>query len=272
MDFMLLFKALVLGIVEGLTEFLPISSTGHLIVVSDLIGFNGETSVAFVITIQLGAIFAVCWEYRGKLLNVVSGLHADPAARRFAGNLLVAFTPAAVVGAVFHASITQVLFHPLPVAVALIAGGVLILWVERRPRAITIREVDDLRWQDALKIGCAQSLALIPGVSRSGATIIGALYFGMSRRAATEFSFFLAVPTMFAAVAYQLYTQRDILRADDIGMFATGFVASFIAAFLTVRGLLHYVSRHDFSVFAYYRIAFGMLILATAYTGVVNWS
>lgn len=272
MDFVLLFKALVLGIVEGLTEFLPVSSTGHLIVVSDLIGFNGETAAVFNITIQLAAILAVCWEYRSRLRVVIGGLRSDAAARNFVRNLLIAILPAGILGLLFHQTITSVLFHPVPVALALIVGGVLILWVERRRHAITIQTVDDMRWQDALKVGCAQALALIPGTSRAGATIIGGLFFGMSRKAATEFSFFLAIPTMFLAVFYDLYKHRDILHADDFDMFAVGFIASFFSAFLAVRGLLRYISRHDFSVFAWYRIAFGIVILLAGYSGVMDWS
>lgn len=272
MDFVLLFKAIVLGIVEGLTEFLPISSTGHLIVVSELIGFNGETAAVFNITIQLGAILAVCWEYRSRLHAVAGGMRTEVSARNFARNLLIAILPAGILGLLFHQIITQVLFHPVPVALALIVGGMLILWVERRQHDITIQTVDDMRWQDALKVGCAQALALIPGTSRAGATIIGGLFIGMSRKAATEFSFFLAIPTMFLAVFYDLYKHRDILHANDLGMFAAGFIASFFSAFLAVRGLLRYISRHDFSVFAWYRIAFGIVILLAGYSGVMDWS
>lgn len=272
MDFVLLFKAIVLGIVEGLTEFLPVSSTGHLIVVSELIGFNGETAAVFNITIQLGAILAVCWEYRSRLHAVAGGMRTEVSARNFARNLLIAILPAGILGLLFHQTITQVLFHPVPVALALIVGGMLILWVERRQHDITIQTVDDMRWQDALKVGCAQALALIPGTSRAGATIIGGLFIGMSRKAATEFSFFLAIPTMFLAVFYDLYKHRDILHANDLGMFAAGFIASFFSAFLAVRGLLRYISRHDFSVFAWYRIAFGIVILLAGYSGVMDWS
>jgi undecaprenyl-diphosphatase len=272
MDAAVYFKAFVLGVVEGLTEFLPISSTGHLIIVGQLIGFNGESGKVFMIAIQLAAILAVCWEYRGRLAATARGLTRDRAAQRFAANLLIAFLPAAVLGVLFHGSIKQLLFAPLPVATALIAGGLVILWVERRERRVTVREVDDMCWRDALKVGLAQSLALIPGTSRSGATIIGGLVFGLSRKAATEFSFFLAIPTMFAAVAYDLYKNRAILGVDDIGVFAVGFAASFASAFLAVRGLLRYVSSHDFSVFAWYRIAFGLVVLVTGYTGLVDWT
>ncbi len=272
MDLALYLKAAILGIVEGLTEFLPISSTGHLIIAGQLLGYHGEQAKVFIITIQLAAILAVCWEYRARLGGVLKGLRTEPVARRFVLNLAIAFMPAAVLGLLFHGAIKSALFAPVPVAAALVIGGVLILWVERRRHVVRVREVDDMRWQDALKVGCAQALALIPGTSRSGATIIGGLFFGLSRKAATEFSFFLAIPTMFAAVGYELYRSHDLLRYDDIGVFAVGFAASFVGAFLSVRGLLRYISRHDFSLFAYYRIVFGVIVLATAYAGVVSWN
>jgi undecaprenyl-diphosphatase len=271
MDPATLIKALILGVVEGLTEFLPISSTGHLIIFSTLLGAAGEKNKAFIIAIQLGAILAVCWEYRMRLSRVALGLRSDPAARRFASNLIVAFLPAAVLGVLFHATIKSALFYAVPVASALVAGGVLILWAERPGRIVRVAEVDDMRWTDALKVGFAQSLALIPGTSRSGATIIGGLLFGLSRKAATEFSFFLAIPTMFGAVSYDLYRNRGLLSIDDFGTFAVGFVASFVAALFVVRGLLRYVSRHDFRVFAYYRIVFGLLVLLTAWSGWIDW-
>lgn len=271
MDSALYLKAALLGIVEGLTEFLPISSTGHLIIAGQLLGLHGEQHKAFIITIQLAAILAVCWEYRARLVRVVTGLRADPVAQRFALNLAIAFMPAAAMGLLFHRAIKDLLFAPVPVAAALVIGGVLILWVERRRHAVRVREVDDMRWHDALKVGCAQTLALIPGTSRSGATIIGGLFFGLSRKAATEFSFFLAIPTMFAAVAYDLYRSHHLLRAEDIGVFAVGFATSFIGAFVAVRGLLRYIATHDYSLFAWYRIAFGAFVLATAYTGLVDW-
>jgi undecaprenyl-diphosphatase len=271
-DWLLLGKALILGVVEGLTEFLPISSTGHLIIVGQLLEFTDEKSKVFDITIQLGAILAVCWETRVRLIGVIADYATQPAARRFVSNLAIAFLPAAILGLLFQNAIKDVLFHPLPVATAFIVGGIAILWVERRKHTITIQDIDDMRWQDALKVGFAQALALIPGTSRSGATIIGGLYFGMSRKAATEFSFFLAIPTMFAAVFYDLYKNRALLHIDDIGLFAVGFFASLVSAFFAVRGLLHYISRHDFSVFAWYRIAFGVIVITTSYTGLVNWS
>lgn len=272
MDVILLLKALVLGIVEGLTEFLPVSSTGHLIIAGDLLGFNDERGKVFEIAIQLAAILAVVWEYRRKLGQVLVGLPSDRGAQRFAFNLAVAFLPAAVLGLLFASAIKAYLFNPISVATAFIVGALLILWAERRRHEVRINSVDDMTWKDALRVGFAQALALIPGTSRSGATIIGGLFFGLSRRAATEFSFFLAIPTMIAATFYDVYKHRDLLSADDLGMFAVGGLASFASAFLAVRGLLRYISRHDFTIFAWYRIAFGVLVLLTAYTGLVDWS
>lgn len=272
MDVILLLKALVLGIVEGLTEFLPVSSTGHLIITGDLLGFNDERGKVFEIAIQLAAILAVVWEYRRKLGQVLLGLPNDRAAQRFAFNLVVAFLPAAVLGLLFAGAIKAHLFNPISVATAFIVGALLILWVERREHRVRVQSVDEMTWKDALRVGFAQALALIPGTSRSGATIIGGLFFGLSRRAATEFSFFLAIPTMFAATFYDVLKHRDLLRIEDLGMFAVGGVASFVSAFLAVRGLLRYISRHDFTIFAWYRIVFGILVLLTAYTGLVDWS
>jgi len=273
MDSLLLLKALILGIVEGLTEFLPVSSTGHLILVGDLLGFNDDKGKMFEIVIQFAAILAVCWEYRSRLGDVATGLLAGKEdARRFVLNLLVAFMPAAVLGLLFASKIKLYLFKPVPVALAFIVGGVLILWAERRQHTVRVERVDVMTWRDALKVGLAQSLALIPGTSRSGATIIGGLFFGMSRQAATEFSFFLAIPTLFAATAYELVKYRHLLSMDDIGLFAVGGAASFVSAFFAVRGLLRYISRHDFSAFAWYRIGFGIIVLLTAYTGAVSWS
>jgi len=268
--------ALILGIVEGLTEFLPISSTGHLIVAGSLLGYTGERAKVFEIVIQAGAILAVCWEYRARLVSAVAGLGTDPVAQRFVANLVIAFIPAAVLGLLFASAIKRHLFAPLPVAMAFIVGALVILWVERRRRAGTstarIDDVDDMRWPDALKIGCAQALALIPGTSRSGATIIGGMLFGLSRQAATRFSFFLAIPTLLAACAYDFLKNRALFSAQDLQGLAIGFVASFVAAFFCVRWLIRYVSRHDFTPFAWYRIAFGLLILATAWSGVVDWT
>ena len=272
MDLTLYLKALILGVVEGLTEFLPVSSTGHLIVVGDLLGFNDEKGKLFEIVIQTGAILAVCWEYRAKIGTVARGLGSDRGARRFVLNLAIAFMPLAVLGLLFHKAIKAHLFQPVPVALAFIIGGIVILWAERRRHVIRIESVDDLTWGDALKLGFAQAFALIPGTSRSGATIIGGLFFGLSRKAATEFSFFLAIPTLFAATAYQLWKERALLNADDIGMWVVGFISAFVSAFLCVRWLLRYISTHDFSFFAWYRIVFGLVVIATAYTGVVDWT
>lgn len=272
MDLVLLFKALILGIVEGVTEFLPISSTGHLILAGDLLDFNNEKGKVFTIVIQLGAILAVCWEYRAKIIDVVTGIGSDKAANRFVLNLFIAFLPAAILGLLFIKTIKYYLFHPLPVAMALIIGGVLILWAERRDHVVDVEQVDDMDWKHALKIGLAQCLALIPGTSRSGATIIGGLLFGLSRKAAAEFSFFLAIPIMFAATFYDVYRHHEILEFNDLGMFAVGFVAAFFSALLAVRALMRFISNHDFTVFAWYRIAFGIIILITAYSGLIAWS
>ena len=276
MDHPTLIVALLLGIVEGLTEFLPISSTGHLIVAGSLLGYTGEQAKVFEIVIQAGAILAVCWEFRARLLSVLAGLASDRRAQRFALNVIVAFIPAAVLGLAFSRFIKEALFAPVPVAMAFIVGALVILWAERRQRArpdtVRIDDVDDMRWTDALKVGLAQAFALIPGTSRSGATIIGGMLFGLSRRAATEFSFFLAIPTLLAACVYEAIKNRQLLAATDLPAFGVGFVAAFVSAFLCVRWLLRYVSHHDFTPFAWYRIAFGLVILATAYGGVVQWN
>jgi undecaprenyl-diphosphatase len=272
MELPLLLKALILGVVEGITEFLPVSSTGHLILAGDLLGFNTEKGKLFEIVIQCGAILAIVWEYRVKLISVVARLPSDPQARRFAMNLLVAFLPVAILGLLFGKAIKEVLFKPVPVAVAFIVGGLIILWAERRKHVIRVGSVDEMTWTDALKVGLAQTVALIPGTSRAGATIIGGLFFGLSRRAATEFSFFLAIPVLFAASAYELFKHRDTLSADDLGLLGVGLVAAFVSAFMCVRWLLRYISRHDFTVFAWYRIGFGIIVLVTAYTGAVSWT
>jgi undecaprenyl-diphosphatase len=273
MDLLLLIKALVMGLVEGLTEFLPISSTGHLIITGDLLNFlRKDLREVFEIFIQLGAILAVCWEYRHKLIHVAKGISSDVQARRFVFNVILAFIPAAVLGLLLGKSIKAYLFSPMPVASAFVVGGLIILWAERRKHASRVREVDAMTWRDALKVGVAQCFALIPGMSRAGATIIGGLLFGLSRKAATEFSFFLAIPTLTAAALYDLYKHRSAIDADMGGLLAVGFIMSFLSAVLAVRGLLRYISRHDFSAFAWYRIAFGALVLITAYAGVANWS
>jgi len=271
-DLALVLKALVLGVVEGLTEFLPISSTGHLILAGDLLGFNDEKAKVFEIVIQTGAMLAVVWEYRERFGRVLLGLVRDRAAQRFALNLVVAFIPAAALGLASGKLIKAYLFHAVPVALAFVAGGLVILWVEKRQRRATVENVDDMTWRDALKVGIAQAFALIPGTSRSGATIIGGMLFGLSRRAATEFSFFLAVPTLIAAGAYDFWKNRTLFDSGDLGMFAVGSIAAFASAFLCVRWLLRYIASHDFAPFAWYRIVFGTVVLATAYAGLVNWS
>ncbi len=272
MDPILLFKALILGIVEGLTEFLPISSTGHLILAGDLLNFNDDRGKLFEIVIQSGAILAVVWEYRERLLKVARGVRTEPAAQKFVLNLLVAFLPLAILGLAFGKAIKANLFNPIAVATTFIVGALVILWAERREHRIRIENVEDMTLADALKLGIAQAFALIPGTSRSGATIIGGLLFGLSRKAATEFSFFLAIPTLGVATVYQLYKERALLSADDIGMWAVGFVSAFVSAFLCVRWLLRYISSHDFTVFAWYRIVFGIVVLSTAHFGWVQWT
>ncbi len=267
--------ALILGIVEGLTEFLPVSSTGHLIVAGSLLGYTGEQAKIFEIVIQAGAILAVCWEYRARLGSVARNMLREPRATRFVVNLFIAFLPAAVLGLAFDRAIKARLFAPVPVACAFIIGALVILWAERRqrerPTLARIDDVDSMRWHDALKVGIAQAFALIPGMSRSGATIIGGMLFGLSRRAATEFSFFLAIPTLFAATLYSLWQARTLLDGTSLPLFGVGFVAAFVAAFACVRWLIRYVSRHDFRPFAWYRIAFGLVILGTAASGLVQW-
>ena len=272
MDPVALFQAFVLGIVEGLTEFLPISSTGHLIIAGQLLGFNDDKAKVFDIVIQSGAMLAIVWEYRARFTSVLKRLPSDPAARRFVANLVVAFLPAAVLGLAFNKLIKEHLFFAVPVAIAFIVGGLIILWVDRRAVRARVASVDDMTWSDALKVGIAQTFALIPGTSRSGSTIIGGMLFGLSRRAATEFSFFLAVPTLVAAGVYDLYKNRALFDAADLGPLAVGFVVSFVAAFLCVRWLLRYIVSHDFTLFAWYRIAFGAVVLATAYLGLIDWA
>jgi len=272
MEIALLLKALLLGVVEGLTEFLPVSSTGHLIIAGQLLEFNDEKGKVFEIVIQTGAMLAIVWEYRARFAGVIANLARDRGAQRFAANIVIAFMPAAVLGLAFGSHIKAALFKPIPVAAAFIVGGLIILWAEKRTHTIAVERVDDMRWSDALKVGCAQAFALIPGTSRSGATIIGGLLFGLSRRAATEFSFFLAVPTLIAAGAYDCYKHRELFSSSDFQALALGTVTSFIAAFWCVRWLLRYIASHDFTIFAWYRIAFGLVVLATSYSGVVNWS
>jgi undecaprenyl-diphosphatase len=258
-----LLNALILGVVEGLTEFLPVSSTGHLILAGSLLGFNDERGKVFEVVIQTGAMLAVLWEYRARFFRIDLALYR---------NLVVAFIPAAVLGLAFAKAIKAYLFQPLPVALAFIVGGVIILWVERKPLRPKVETTRDMTWRDALKVGIAQCFALIPGTSRSGATIIGGMLFGLSRRAATEFSFFLAVPTLVAAGLYDLWKSRSLLSAHDLGLFALGAAAAFVSAFVVIRWLIRYVASHDFRPFAWYRIVFGVLVLATAHFGWVRWT
>ena len=272
MDTLLLLKALILGIVEGLTEFLPISSTGHLILAGDLLDFNDDRGKLFEIVIQFGAILAVVWEYRERLLKVARGATSDPAAQKFILNLFIASLPLAILGLAFGKAIKANLFNPIAVATTFIIGALVILWAERREHKIRVQTVEEMSIADAFKLGIAQAFALIPGTSRSGATIIGGLLFGLSRKAATEFSFFLAIPTLGVATVYQLYKERALLSVDDIGMWVVGFVSAFISAFLCVRWLLRFISSHDFVPFAWYRIVFGIVVLATAHFGWVQWT
>ena len=257
-----LLHALILGLVEGITEFLPISSTGHLIVAGSLLGFNDARAGVFFVVIQTGAMLAVLWEYRARFFCI------DPALYR---NLIVAFIPAAVLGLLFSKFIKSYLFHAVPVALAFIVGGVIILLVERSSFKPRIQNAQSMSWLDALKVGFAQCFALIPGTSRSGATIIGGMLFGLSRPAATEFSFFLAVPTLCAAGGYDLLKNRALFSTDDLGMFAVGLAVSFASAFVVIRWLIRYVATHDFKPFAWYRIAFGLIVLLTAHFGWVDW-
>lgn len=276
MEILLLVKVVIMGFVEGLTEFLPISSTGHLILAGSLLNFTGEKVKVFEIVIQAGAMLAVCWEYRARIAHVVLNFFREASARRFVLNLVVAFLPAVALGLLFGKVIKAHLFKPVPVALAFIVGALIILIVERRhrmqPEGPRVDSVDDMTLLDAFKVGCAQCFALIPGTSRSGASIIGAMIFGLSRRAATEFSFFLAIPTLFGATIYSLYKERDLLSVADLPMFGLGALAAFVSAFLCVRWLLRYISTHDFTIFAWYRIVFGALVLFTAWSGWLVWA
>jgi undecaprenyl-diphosphatase len=279
----LLLKAAVLGLVEGITEFLPISSTGHLILAGALLDFNGQQAKVFEIAIQTGAMFAVVWEYRERLGRTVAGIGHDPVARRFAANVAIAFLPAVVFGLLLGGWVKAHLFSPVPVAAALVVGGVAILWIERRHKRLygardleggriaRVETVDDMSALDALKVGLLQCLALFPGTSRSGATIIGALLLGFSRKASTEFSFYLGIPTLMGAGAYSVWKQRELLRWEDLPMFAVGTAVAFASALLCIRWLIRYVSTHDFVPFAWYRIVFGGVILLGAWAGLGDW-
>ncbi len=276
MDTELLVKAAIMGVVEGLTEFLPISSTGHLILANALLGFAGNTGAdkakVFEIAIQTGAIFAVILVYWQKISSTVRGLGHSPEAQRFAFNVLIGFLPAVVLGLLLGKAIKANLFTPAVVATSFIVGGFIILWAERRPAsAVRVHEVEAMRGRDALKVGLVQCLAMIPGTSRSGATIIGGMLLGLSRKAATDFSFYLAIPTLIGAGAYSLYKERALLSVADLPLFGVGLLVSFISAWVCVRWLLRFIASHSFEVFAWYRIAFGLLVLLTSHFGWVQW-
>ena len=273
MDILILFKALILGIIEGLTEFLPISSTGHLIVFGDLMNFQSNGKV-FEIAIQLGAVLAVVFEYRQRFTHIIKGLGKERTANRFVLNLFIAFIPAAIVGLLFSKQIKLHLFNPITVATMLVLGGFFILWVEKRQTTAKpkVNHVDDMRPIDAFVVGCAQICALIPGTSRSGSTIMGGMLWGLERKTATEFSFFLAVPMMIAATGYDILKNYKLFTLQDVGQIAIGFIASFIAGLLAVKALLKFISSKNYVPFAYYRIVFGGLILLTWMLGWVSWS
>ena len=274
MAFALLIKAAIMGVVEGLTEFLPISSTGHLILTAALLDWHGEKVKLFEVVIQTGAIMAIVSLYAGRLWETLVGLPREAKAQRFTLNVLIGFFPAALAGVLFIDVIKGVLFQPLVVALGFIVGGLVILWAEhlqKRGSVVHVHDVDSVRWTDALKVGLVQCTALVPGVSRSGATIIGAMLLGFNRKAATEFSFFLAIPMLFGAAAYDLYKNRDLLSTADMPLFAVGLVVSWVSAWVCVRWLLRFVGNHTFVPFAWYRIGFGLLILLTASMGWVDW-
>lgn len=262
-----------MGVVEGLTEFLPISSTGHLILAGSLLDFADAKAKVFDIAIQTGAIFAVILVYWQRLRDTLLNLPSSAQAQRFALNVAIAFVPAVVLGLLFGKAIKAHLFTAPVVATTFILGGLIILWAERRPAsAVRIDSVDEMRPMDALKVGLAQCLAMVPGTSRSGATIIGGMLLGLSRKAATDFSFYLAIPTLIGAGVYSLYKERALLSTADLPVFAVGAVVSFFAAWICVRWLLRYIASHSFVPFAWYRIAFGIVVLATAWTGAVHWA
>jgi len=261
MDLLLILKTIIMGVVEGATEFLPISSTGHLIIVGEVLGFlSKDKRDVFEIIIQLGAILAVVWQYRTKVMHVTTNLH-EKKSQQLVINLFIAFLPLAIIGLAFHHQIKALLFNPKSVAIALIVGGFIILWVEKNLPKITVTSVDNMDWKHALKIGFIQAIALIPGASRAASTIVGGMVFGLSRTAATEFSFFLAIPVMFAATAYDLFKSKDLLTSDDVWIFLIGFVTAFIAALVVIKVLIRYIANHNFTIFAWYRIAFGALVL-----------
>ena len=276
MDWIYALQVVFLGIVEGLTEFLPVSSTGHLIIAGDLIGF-AETAAAdtFYVAIQAGAIVAVCWHYKARIISILLNLFKPGKEQRLAVNTVVAFIPAAVLGVLFSSFVKHYLFNPTAVAAALVVGGLLILWLEtwqaKSGRAPRVATMDDMTWKDALGVGFMQCLALIPGTSRSGATIIGGMALGLSRTAATEFSFFLAIPTIFGATVYDLWKSREMLSTDGLPGIAVGFVVSFVSAIVVVRWLLRYVAHNDFKAFGWYRIVFGILVLVLCGAGLADF-
>jgi undecaprenyl-diphosphatase len=274
LDWLLLLKAAVMGVVEGLTEFLPISSTGHLILTGSLLNFADAKAKVFEIAIQSGAILAVVIVYWQRLWDAVSGMATQSSARRFVGNVIIGFLPAAVLGLIVYKTIKLYLFNAPVVAGAFIVGGLIILWAERRqqPQTARIQTVDDMTWVDALKVGFVQCLGMIPGTSRSGSTIIGGMLLGLSRKAATDFSFFLAIPTLVGAGAYSLWKERALLSMGDLPLFGVGFFVSFVAAWVCVRWLLRYISSHTFTPFAWYRIAFGIVVLLTDWAHLVAWA
>jgi undecaprenyl-diphosphatase len=272
LDIVLLLKAAVMGIVEGLTEFLPISSTGHLILTGALLGFDDEKSKVFDIAIQSGAILAVIIVYWAKISATIVNLSSSKRAQRFAANVFIGFLPAGIIGFTVYKAIKTYLFNPPVVAGAFIVGGFIILWVEKWAKPVArIHDIDEMSGLDALKVGLVQCLGMIPGTSRSGATIIGGMLLGLSRKVAAEFSFFLAIPTLVGATVYSLYKERALLSMADLPLFGVGFVVSFIAAWLCIHWLLKFIATHDFVGFAYYRIAFGIVVLVTAWSGSVKW-
>ncbi len=276
MDIALLLKSALMGVVEGLTEFLPISSTGHLILAGSVLGFDDDKGKVFEIAIQTGAIFAVILVYWQKLRTTLLGLPTEREAQRFALNVLIAFVPAVILGLLFGKAIKAHLFTPVVVASTFIVGGFIILWAERRqqknPTLARVQEVEQMTALDALRVGLAQCLAMVPGTSRSGATIIGGMLLGLSRKAATDFSFYLAIPTLVGAGVYSLYKERALLSPADVPLFAVGLLVSFVSAWLCIRWLLRYIATHSFAGFAYYRIVFGLVVLATAWSGTVTWA
>ena len=276
MDIALLIKAVIMGVVEGLTEFLPISSTGHLILAGALLGFDDDKAKVFDIAIQTGAIFAVILVYWQKIRTTLVDLPTKKQAQQLVLNVLIAFLPAVVLGLLFGKTIKTHLFTPVVVATTFIVGGFIILWAEKRQaaggNAVRVTDADDMTWKDAVKVGLVQCLAMVPGTSRSGATIIGGMLLGLSRKAATDFSFYLAIPTLIGAGVYSLYKERALLGMADVPMFSVGLVVSFLSAWVCVRWLLRFIASHSFTGFAYYRIAFGIVVLLTAWTGTVQWA